>query len=246
MVQTISSQLYDPVPSDDPLLKIQLTVTISSNDNYAFGRYSNEKGDFFSVNPKSHVTIRYLPKDKPWDKHQQITINQKNIYQLRLGLRKFYTKFQRENLYTYDETGRIESLIPYEDDVVRIPLGMMQILRLSPTIIRDRKNVLYAGVTLTVNREENQVDLTVDEFEGIYDLFANINIYQSGLTLLQTYIGMRKNSVEDTMDNMKARKAPVTKEYKGSGSLFDQSVSKEVMKSPVKWDVPQSLDGLKM
>lgn len=244
MVQTISSQLYDPIPSDNPLLKIQLTVTISSNDNYAFGRYSNEKGDFFSVNPKSHVNIRYLTKDGTWNKHQQITVTQKNIYQLRLGLRRFYTKFQREDLYTYDEAGRIENVIPYEDDVVIIPLGMMQLLRLSPTIIRDRKNVLYAGVNLTINKEENQVDLSVDEFEGIYDLFINLNIYQSGLTLLQTYIGMRKNSVEDTMDTMKARKAPVTKEYKGGGSLFDQNASKEVMKAPVKWDIPKTLEDL--
>jgi hypothetical protein len=245
MNQSISSQLYEPVPTNDPVLKILLTVNISSNGNYAFSKYSNEKGDFFGVNPKSHITIRYTPKDIPWDKHHQIIITQRNIFQLRLGLKKFYRIFQRDDLYRYDNLGKITEVVTDNSDRVIISFGLGQMLRLAPTIIRDRQNMIYPGVNLTINREENQVDLTIEEFEGIYDLFEHIDLYQAGLTLLQSYIGMRKTPVEQTMQDLEERKPPKTNtNYIAKGkSLFDGD-RKEYVKTPPKWEQPTSLDDL--
>lgn len=243
MDQTISGLLYGPVPVNDPLLKVLIAVTISSNGNYAFSKYSNERGDFFTVDPKPHITIRYTPKEAPWEKHHQVVITQRNIFPLRLGFKKFYKLFQREDLYTYDAFGRISEIVADDKDIVLIPLGMNQVLRLAPTITTDRQNVLYPGVTLTVNREENQIDLSIDEFEGLYDLFDHIDIMQTGLTLLQTYIGMRKMSIEQTMDNLEKRTPPKTKKYSGTGSLFDQP-SDGYVKTPPRWDIPKTLDDL--
>ena len=243
MDQTMSGLLYDPVPANDPLLKILIAVTISRDGNYAFTKYSNERGDFFTVNPRPHITIRYTPKDRPWDKHHQVVITQRNIFQLRLGFKRFYKLFQRDDLYIYDRFGKISEMVTDDNDIVMIPLGASQILRLAPTIVTDRQNVLYPGVTLTVNKEENQADLTIDEFEGIYDLFDHVDIMQAGLTLLQTYIGMRKMSVEQTMDNLEKRSPPKTKKCTGqSGSLFEQKDGN--VKTPPRWDIPQSLDDL--
>ena len=222
MDQTMSGLLYDPVPVSDPLLKILIAVTISSNGNYAFSKYSNERGDFYTINPRPHITIRYTPKDAPWEKQHQVVITQRNIFQLRFGFRKFYKLFQRADLYTYDSLGRISEVVTDEHDTVLIPLGMSQVIRLTPPIVTDKKNVLYPGVNLTVNREENQVDLSIDEFEGIYDLFDHVDIYQAGLTLLQTYIGMRKMPVEQTMQELENRSPPKTKQYTGRGSLYEQ------------------------
>lgn len=245
MNQTISSQLYDPVPTSDPLLKILLTVTINSTGgNYAFSKYSNERGDFFTVNPRSHVSVRYTPKDTPWDKHHQVVITQRNIYQLRLGLKKFYRIFQRDNLYQYDHLGRLVGISVDEDrDVVVIPLGMGQLIRFTPTVVTDRKNILYPGVNITINLEENQADLSIEEFEGIYDLFQTLDIYQAGLILLQTYIGMRKTPVEQTMNDMEKNKPPRTRRPEGGtgGSLFE---NKEYMKAPPTVEIPKTLDEL--
>ena len=244
MIQTISSQLYEPVPTRDPLLKILLMVTVSSNGNYAFSKFSNERGDFFNIDPKAHITIRYTPKNVPWEQHHQVVITQRNIFQLRLGLKKFYKAFQRDDLYDYDDRGRIKTVVVDDNDTVIVPLGMGQLLRFKPTIVSHRRNVLYPGVSITINREENQVDLSIDEFEGIYDLFEHINIYHSGITLLQSYIGMRKNSVEQTMDDINRSRPPKTTAVNRTGrSLFDQS-QKEFVKTPPKWDNPTSLDDL--
>lgn len=246
MVQSISSQLYEPVPTRDPLLKILLAVTISSDGNYAFSKYSNERGDFFTINPKAHITLRYTPKDAPWEKHHQVIINQRNIFQVRLGLKKFYKLFQRENLFLYDDRGKLTEVVTDSRDTVIIPLGMGQLLRFRPTIVTDRRNILYPGVNMTLNREENQVDLSIDEFEGIYDLFGHIDIYQAGVTLIQAYIGMRKTPVETTIDEQNKKQPPKTNISNLNGrSLFDQSESKEYVKSSVpKWDQLATLEDL--
>ena len=99
---------------------------------------------------------------------------------------------------------------------------------------------------MTLNREENQIDLSIDEFEGIYDLFEHIDIYQAGITLLQTYIGMRKTPVELTIEEQNKKQPPKTNNSNFNGrSLFDQSDSKEYVKSSVpKWDQPATLEDL--
>lgn len=245
MNQSISSLLYDPVPTNDPLLKILLTVTISNNGFYAFSKYSNERGDFVSVNPKSHITLRYTPKETPWDKYQQIVITQRNIYQLRLGLKKFYRIFQRDDLYRYDHIGRITEVVTDDRDKVMIHLGMGQVLRFFPTIVEDRQHNIYPGVNVTINKEDNQLDITIDEFEGIYDLFEHIDLYQAGVTLLQTYIGMRKVPVEQTMNEMDKRRPPRRNHNPNTKNPFDtDNSSKEYVKAPPKWDKPTTLDDL--
>lgn len=244
-MQTISSQLYGPIPYRDPLLSVLLTVTIvDSNGNYAFSKFSNERGDFFKVNPHAHVVIRYTPKDAPWDKHNQVIITQKNIYQLRLGFRKFYRIFQREDLYRYDNQGKIQEIVTDNRDIVVISLGMGQLLRFRPTITTDRHNISYPGVNVTIHREENQVDLSIDEFEGMMDLFEHIDIFQLGLSVVQCYIGMKKIPVEETIKDFERQKPPETK-FGNGRSLFGNAEEREYVKTPPpETKKPETLDDL--
>lgn len=226
MVQTISSPLCEPIPFNDPVLKVTLNVTISRDGEYAFSKFSNEKGDFITVNANPRLVFRYTSKDTPWDKHCQIVITQRNIFPLRLGFKKFYHKFQREDLYRYDEYGLVKEVLADRDDILVIPLTMGQIMRLEPSVVPGTNNTLLPGVLIVLNKEENRVTVTVDEFESLYELVSSINIYQSGMTLLQTYIGMKKYSVESTMDSLKEREVPKTNKTT-SRLAFDKTSNDE-------------------
>lgn len=221
MVQTISSPLCDPIPFYKPILKVNLTITINKDGNYAFSKYSNEKGDFITVNINPRVIFRYISEDGQWESNHQIIVNQRNIFNLRLGFKKFYQNFQKDDIFKYDEFGRLTELLATATDALVIPLNTGQLMRLEPTVITDEKNKIYPGVLMVINKESNRVPLTVDEFEMIYDTIININIHQSGLTLLQTYIGMTKVSVETTMDTLQGRNAPKTNKPQSSKSLYD-------------------------
>lgn len=246
MVQTISSPLCDPIPFNDPILKVTLNVTLNRDGNYAFSKYSNEKGDFITVNVNPRIVFRYIVKDAPWDNHHQIVITQRNIFSLRLGFKKFYQLFQRENLYRYDQNGRIVEIVSDDRDRLIIPLTMGQLMRLEPTVITDNKNRIYPGVMMTINKEENQVPLTIDEFESIYELIQSINIYQSGMTLLQTYIGMSKVPVETTMEKMQQKEPPKTNNnYRGTKSLFSKDDNNDgYVSGTIMPKKPSTLDDL--
>ena len=249
MIQTISSLLCEPIPFNDPILKITLNVTVSKDGNYAFSKFSNEKGDFITVNVHPRIVFRYIVKDAQWDTHHQIVITQRNIFSLRLAFRKFYKTFQREDLYRYDDYGRVTEIVSDNNDILIIPLTMGQLMRLEPTVITDTKNRIYPGVLMTINKEENQVPLTIDEFESIYELIQSINIYQAGMTLLQTYIGMRKTPVEETMKSYEEREVPKTNKYRSNKSLFDKPINSEntedgMVSGMILPKKPDSLDDL--
>ena len=102
---------------------------------------------------------------------------------------------------------------------------------------------------MTINKEENQVPLTIDEFESIYELIQSINIYQAGMTLLQTYIGMRKTPVEETMKSYEEREVPKTNKYRSNKSLFDKPINVEntedgMVSGMILPKKPDSLDDL--
>jgi len=237
----ISSQLYGPIPANEKTLLVLLSITIvDANGNYAFSKFSNERGDFYRINPKSHIVIRYTPKETPWEKHHQVVITQQNIYQLRIGLRSFYKNFQRDDLYRYDERGKIVEVVYDSRDEVLISLGMSQFIRFTPSTTMDRHNVVYPSVIITINREENQSNLSVEEFEGFYDLFEHIDIYQSGVTLLQTFIGLSKASVDNKIAEEERKKAPTTTNKIYGRSIFGDAEEKDIDKNEfVKAPLPQ-------
>lgn len=240
MIQTISTPLCDPMPANNPILKVVFNVTISKSGFYAFSRYSNEHGDYIGVNPNPRILIQYAGKDIAWDKHHQIVVTQRNIFQLRMGLRKFYRNFQREDLYEYKD-GLVDTIHLERSDVVIIDFGYTQLLRIMPDIVTDRTNIKYPGVRLTINREENQVPLSIEEFECLYDVLTTINIQQLGLTVLQTYAIMKKVPVEQTINEMAAK---ATKPTTATGSIYEKKRGTESCTGPPKISRPKTLDDL--
>lgn len=243
MIQTISTPLCEPMPINNPILKIVLNVTISKSGFYAFSKYSNDYGDYIGVNPNPRILIQYAGKDIAWDKHHQIIITPRNIFQLRMGLRTFYRNFQREDLYEYKD-GIVDTIHLEPGDVVILDFGSTQLLRIVPDIVTDRTNIRYPGVRLTINREENQVPLSIEEFECLYDILTTVNIQQLGLTLLQTYAIMRKVPVEQSIDHMNAKNKPVkTNNIGRSGSIYEKR-DMESCTGPPKMNQPKTLEDL--
>lgn len=243
MIQTISGNLCDPMPQNgDRTIKVVINATISKGGNYAFSRYSKATGDFLTINANPRVLIQYQEKDRAWDKHNQIVITQKNIFQVRVGFKRFYKAFQREDLYTYDESGCIDTIHCVRENLVVIRLDFGQLIRLLPDIIVDRTNIRYPGVQITLNHEENKVLLSIEEFECLLDIFHHINIFEAGLTLLQTYAIMQKHPVMEVVNQKEAeRSKPIVT---GNGSIFEKKHGAEQCNGPPLVNKPKTLDDL--
>ena len=185
-MKTISTILYGPIPFNNPSIVVKMNVILAdSYSNYALSKFTRNGDEYTSINAQGRAVIRYIDKGLEWHPQQQIVITQQNIFQLRYSFKIFYKRFQRDDLYEYDSQGRVVRLSATENDEIGIELAMKGVMRLRPSTTTDRHGTIYPGVNITINREDYQVDLSIEEFEGLYDLILHMNIPSLTLSLIQ-------------------------------------------------------------
>lgn len=231
---SISSTLFSPTDK----FKIQISITLNNNEyNNLINTFETDRGIYISINPNIVVVMKYCPPNKTWEKTDNIYITVSNIYSLRSGLISFYKKIMREDMFIYNIKGYAKEINPsqnIEDDVEIIPLTKGQFLRLEPSIIYDKQGNPLPGVMMRINSESNEVDLSMEEYEAMMNMFDSINIRQEGLLLLQTYLMMRRRPTNLEKNNMPA--PPQTKHIETGRSIFDKANTQqnEFVKSPVE------------
>lgn len=189
MIRHVESTLLSPTDK----LRIQLSVGLvdsSNNPSYCSIHTTGRGNRYLSVSPQAQIVIRYIEKNRPWSKMDNIYISQRNIFAVKDGISSFYTDMinHEEDIYRYGASGYITSMGNVEKYTSVVSLGPTQLIRLSPTTIYGTKGRPIPGVAMEINLEENLVELSIEEFESIYNMFKNINLYQEGLLLLQTYM----------------------------------------------------------
>lgn len=229
---SISSTLFNPTDK----FKIQMSISINNNEyNNLINTFETDRGVYISINPNIVVVMKYCPPNKIWEKTDNIYITILNIYSLRAGLVSFYKKIMREDIFIYNIKGyvaEINSSQNIEDDVEIISLTKGQFIRLEPSIIYDKQGNPLPGIMMRINSESNEVDLSMEEYEAMMNMFDSINIRQEGLLLLQTYLMMRRKPIEQKKSN-----PPQTKTSDSPHSIFDRKrvrADEEFVKTPVE------------
>lgn len=232
---SISSNVFNPTEK----LKIQLSVGLNNNEySNLINVYETTKGTYISINPNIVIAMKYSVPNKEWEKTDTIYINERNIYALRVGMRSFYRKLMRDDIFIYNTKGYVAEINSNggTDDTETIPLTKGQFLRFEPAILYDKQGNSLPGVMMRINMDSNEVDLSIDEYEAMMNMFENINIRQEGMLLLHTYLMMRKTPM--TMDS--SGSPPTKPNNIPKRSLFDrkpngiQSQDEEFVKTPVK------------
>lgn len=247
---SVSTTLLNPTEK----LKIQLSVGFNNNEyKNLVNVFENSKGTYISINPNINITMKYTIPNKEWDRHDVVYINERNIYALNTGLKRFYKKLLRDNLFIYNTKGYAIQINSKGDDIETIPMTKGQVIQIEPAIIHDKQGNPLPGVMLHINRSANQVDLSIDEYEAMMNMFERINIRQEGMMILHLYLSMRKHPM--TMDMKMENSPPQTKqiENRGGKSIFDRTKpdsEKEFVKSPTVTDkkelfmnLPESIEG---
>ena len=229
---SISSTLFSPTDK----FKIQMSISLNNNEyNNLINTFETDRGIYISINPNIVVMMKYCPQNKTWEKTDNIYITVQNIYSLRSGLISFYRKIMREDIFIYNIKGyvaEINSSQNIADDIEIISLTKGQFIKLEPSIIYDKQGNPLPGIMMRINSESNEVDLSMEEYEAMMNMFDSINIRQEGLLLLQTYLMMRKNPIAQ-----KDCVPPQTKTVESPHSIFDRkrgNVNEEFVKTPVK------------
>lgn len=229
---TVSSTLFNPTDK----LKIQLSVGLN-NDEYhnLVNVFETERGAYISINPNIVVAMKYTIPNKEWNKSDTIYINERNIYTLNTGLKSFYSKIMRPDVFIYNTKGYVAEINSSDSDCEVIPLTKGQVLRLEPAILYDKQGNSLPGVMMRINMKSNEVDLSIDEYEAMMNMFSNVKIRQEGMVLLQTYLLLIKNGGRNNEKSINP--PPNTKQVEPRRSIFDRarnnnSSEQEFVKTP--------------
>lgn len=235
-VVSVSTTLLNPTEK----LKIQLSVGFNDNEyKNLISVYETKKATYITINPNIVVAIKYVMQNKEWERTDAIYINERNIYALNAGLSNFYKKLLREDLFIYNTKGYAVEIMSKGNDIEVIPLTKGQVMQLEPAIVHDKQGNTLPGVMVRINKTANEVDLSIDEFEAMINIFRDIRIRQEGMTLLQLYMSMRKQPMEIDLRLTKQQSSHPSYSTNRK-SIFDRSdsSSKEFVKSPVS-NIPE-------
>lgn len=222
-------------------MRLQLSVGIVDR----FGKtklcdiYQSQNGDYMGINPSINLVLRYRSTDEQWNRTQQVYINQKNRYQLIMGMKEFYRKFQRESLYRYNEKGEVTDVFPEEEDVIIVNMGMGQFIVLEPAIIYDKEENPLPGVVMRINVKSHIVDMSIDEFEGFMDTIENTNIHYEGMLLLHNYLLLLSlkripNQYSKETTNQPSNEKPTRNPYVSIYEIKEKKEQEEMVSAPVQ------------
>lgn len=260
MIRQISSLLLNPTEK----LKVQICIGLMDGNGQPSycNIFQGEEASYLHISPKPYVAIRYVDKGRPWSHRDNITITQRNIHAMKTQLPHFYQNLlqHEEAIYQYDGNGYIIAMhdaTPYEETIY---LGMGQVLRLSPTTLYDEKNKPFPGIFLYINQLENEVELSMEEYESFQELFVSLQIHQEGMLLLNTYLTLCErggnfqipigNSFENgkkamyQMPEKKETRVNVFASFGTSKRTSTSSEEKELVQGPNKTKQPTTLEEL--
>lgn len=186
MLRQINSLLLSPTDK----LRIQLSVGLLDSSNKPSYCTVYGDGNYLSISPLAQVKFAYIDKMRPWSRLDNVYITQRNIYGLRRDMKAFYVNLMKnaDNIYQYGKDGYIISTADTSKYKRPIYLGNGQVIQLEPSTFYDEMNKPFPGVYMEINQKSNFVELSMEEFEAIYDLIQNIDIHREGMLLLQNYL----------------------------------------------------------
>lgn len=162
----------------------------------------SQRNIYMTSNPHVTLRLKYVPKEKKMelDKNLIASITPLNIHGLRMVLNTFFDRYQRDDMFTYDEHGRAESINAHPGDILNYSLDDTHTIQLRPIIYRNPTRNLNElsgtspGIGLILNFKQNLAILTVDEFMWLKSTIDEFNFATYGHMLLLEYLMFAKQA----------------------------------------------------
>ena len=178
------------------MVKLSVTLLDGRDTNSVYSIYETDMYDYITVNLAAYVTIQYKPKmegNVPWDTSRIVRVNEMSMFTLLRGMKDFYSKYQREDLFTYYKHSDQIDCNALPSDKVTISLINNQFIELTPDVIIDpNTNAILPGIIMKLNNTDNKIPLSSDEFESLLYRLNQLNIPSEAMNLVLLAMSMRK------------------------------------------------------
>lgn len=247
MIRGISTTLFQ-------VQRMKMTASISMLDSKGseptwYNMFRGNGGNYLTISTNASLKIKYL-KDKllegtggdDWSRQEQIYITSRSLGGFKQDVASFYRRFQRPDLFRYDDNNIPISLNIGNRDTVPCKFDSGQICTFEPAIVVSSADVICPGVIMRINMMAQEVCMTVEEFESFYDIVQNIKLYEIGAQLLQTYLIMNRVGGQHSQPE-KTKPTPAYILYEQAAKDDDSAEADITITTPMRKQ-PTTLDEL--
>ena len=248
MYRIISVPLCKGIETNEGSLKLSVSISVRTDKNNAtIMKSANDRGDYITIEPNPKLVIKLYQKNIPWSLNQQISVTQRDMFELYYTLSTFYKKIQKGRNYIYDQSGLLKEVVKDRSDISIFHCSEQRLI-LEPALLEIRDKNRYGGVAtqcnlpgiqFTINTPENITIVSMNEFELILNMVKELNLPQMGLQLLQIYINMTRNTTSITSVK---EEEPKQKKQHESVSMFADAKSESVSGPLIKPKVTSLFD----
>lgn len=156
--------------------------------------YNNETQ--LKVDSKPYITLEMkTKKDEQWTRYKSVMLFNSNIPQLLYNCKMLQSDLLRDDLYYLKANKTLQIYSDTAEKTKRmISMGLNQQVLIKPTIIYDENDEAIEGILMCFYNMENNVHLTLDEFDELIYVLSKIDLFGYSQTLLtQWMLYSRKN-----------------------------------------------------
>lgn len=212
--------------------------------------FRSQTGIYVGINPTMTLKMRYIrsysERYTQYEKTDLVYINQRTVNYLIVAMDQFWNRFQREDLFHYDERGIVDEVCSTEDDIAFIPMEYSQLIKIQPCMYIPNTGRVQAqnpvpGIAIIVNLDSHVATLSPEEFKELQEVIRKVDFNLYPQVMIQNYLSMKLLGM---IPEYRGPAEPVAKETQSKGlqafgarvnnSDSGEMVSKEpIIKEPV-------------
>jgi hypothetical protein len=203
-IEKISSELFKYRS-----LTLKLHVKLyrdSQNKNmeYFIQPFNYNNKDYMKIAIDTFLTLEAKPDKAAWDRSQNIIINFYNIAHIIRSFKTMIDNIYEKEIFAIDKNNKV---ILYADQVKKNTVTHIgnpgQKISMEPTVVYDENDITYEGCRLTINKNDNYEDLTIDALESIYYILNKIDLFTYASSMINMYMNDPSYQKPDTIKETK-------------------------------------------
>lgn len=208
-------------------LKIQVKLkeeTIATHNEFTIG---DKK--YINLNFNGYVTLELVKQnDQSFDMTKSFLIGMGNLGSVVKTMKKVLKNIYEQNIFALQNN----KVIVYEDmakkytEQVTIP-RIGQAIMIKPSVIYDENETSYEGVHIFINKVENVIPLSIEEFENLVYTLEKIDIFEYSQSLVNYYLAFTNHHEKnlDLFSNRKMYNSQIKKNIDWTSSSKEKTTS---------------------
>lgn len=179
-------------PNKNIRLRFHVVLNSTVSDKKLNRVFELNDKSYLSLEPTSFFTLECMKQ--PWEKEKSFLINEKNIYKVARAFKLMNAHiYQVDDIFVMDKEKKlyIDKSVQKKYTEIVEDYWRNQKMLMVPDVVYDDEGVSYEGVVIYFNKTENFVELSLEEFESVFRILKNADLFSYTMSVLTYYNSMK-------------------------------------------------------